>query len=80
MSSRRKAKQQSEEARASEPLVLWWMPVVSLAAPILFAAWTAASADSEAMGSALMALLWPGVALYLGSLAVLWGGWKIELE
>jgi hypothetical protein len=63
-----------------EPLLLWWMPLVALAAPVIFAAWTAASADVDAAGSVLNALVWPGVALYLGAMAVLWAGWKIELE
>ena len=80
MSSGRRAKKAGEEARAAEPLVLWWMPVVSLAAPVVFAAWKAASADSDGLGAGLTALLWPGLALYFGALAVLWGGWKIELE
>jgi hypothetical protein len=60
-------------------LLLWWMPLVALAAPVIFAAWTAASADADAAASALTALAWPGAALYFGALAVLWAGWKIEL-
>jgi hypothetical protein len=63
-----------------EPLILWWMPVVALFAPLVWAAWEAASADSGALSEALGALLWPGVALYFGTIAVLWAGWKIELE
>ncbi len=63
-----------------EPLILWWMPIVALLAPLIWAAWEAASADNDAAGAALSALLWPGAALYLGAVAVLWAGWKIELE
>ena len=63
-----------------EPLILWWMPVVALLAPLLWCAWTASSADGDAIGSALEAALWPGVALYFGAIATLWAGWKIELE
>jgi len=63
-----------------EPLILWWMPVVALLAPIIWAAWKGVSADSGGLSEALAALLWPGVALYAGALAVLWAGWKIELE
>ena len=66
--------------RPEEPLILWWMPVVALAAPLLWAAWQAVSADDGAFGEFARALLWPGVALYLAVLAVLWAGWKIELE
>ncbi|HXH22389.1 MAG TPA: hypothetical protein VNN10_10185 [Dehalococcoidia bacterium] len=69
-----------ESEKQREPLVLWWMPLVALLAPLIWAAWTAASADGDAFGEALEALLWPGAALYLGALAVLWAGWKIELE
>ena len=69
-----------EEPQAKEPLILWWMPFVALLAPLVWAAWVAASADGDASREALSALVWPGAALYLGSVAVLWAGWKIELE
>jgi hypothetical protein len=67
----------SEPVEPAEPLILWWMPLVALAAPLIWAAWKAVS---DGAGDGLLALLWPGVALYLGSVAVLWAGWKIELE
>ena len=76
-SRRRKA---HAAASAKEPLLLWWMPLVAFAAPIVFAAWTGASAKNDVVGAVLFSLLWPGVALYFGALAVLWGGWKIPLE
>jgi hypothetical protein len=66
--------------RPKEPLILWWMPVVAVLAPIVWAAWTAASADGDSVKEALEALIWPGVALYAGAVALLWAGWKIELE
>jgi hypothetical protein len=66
--------------RPKEPLLLWWMPLLALLAPLLFAAWKAAAADSGAAEAFALALAWPGGALYLGTLAVLWAGWKIELE
>jgi hypothetical protein len=69
-----------ETPRPDEPLILWWMPVVALVAPIAWAAWRGASADDGAIGAAALALIWPGVLLYLGTVAVLWGGWKIDLE
>jgi hypothetical protein len=56
------------------------MPVVALVAPVVAAAWFGATADSNAAGEAAVALIWPGLPLYLVTLAVLWGGWKIELE
>ena len=56
------------------------MPIVALLAPAVWAAWKAVSADSDGLAEALSALVWPGVALYFGAVAVLWAGWKIELE
>jgi hypothetical protein len=70
----------SHEAKPKEPLILWWMPVVALLAPLVWAAWKAVSADDGALSEAALALVWPGVALYLGAVAVLWAGWKIDLE
>ncbi|MPZ47737.1 MAG: hypothetical protein GEU75_00195 [Dehalococcoidia bacterium] len=63
-----------------EPLILWWMPVVALLAPLAWAAWIAASTADNALGEAAFALVWPGVLLYAGAVAVLWAGWKIDLE
>ncbi len=63
-----------------EPFILWWMPVVALLAPLAYAAWRAVSADSGALSAAALAFVWPGVLFYVGAIAVLWGGWKIELE
>jgi hypothetical protein len=56
------------------------MPVVSLFAPLIFAAWKVASAETHAVHTGLAALVWPGAAFYLAAVAVLWAGWKIELE
>ena len=68
------------ESKPKEPLILWWMPVVALIGPLVWAAWEGASADSGGLEAALTALAWPGILIYLAVLAVLWGGWKIELE
>jgi hypothetical protein len=70
----------SKDTERREPLLLWWMPVVALLAPFVFAAWQGASAEADGLGEAAFALLWPGVPLYLAAIAVLWAGWKIELE
>ena len=64
--------------RPQEPFILWWMPVVAIVAPIVWAAWIGASENG--LEDALMALAWPGIALYAGAFALLWGAWKIELE
>ena len=79
MAARRRKQRKIAEERG-EPVILWWMPFVALLAPMVYAAWKAASADGDALGAGVWALVWPGIALYLGALAVLWGGWKIELE
>ena len=78
--SNRKRRQQYEAARAGEPLILWWMPVVALLGPAIAFAWTLGTAEGDTLGKALFAILWPGVPVYLITVAVLWGGWKIELE
>jgi hypothetical protein len=80
MPSRRTRHGNGVEAGQREPLLLWWMPLIALLGPVVFAAWTAASANNDALKNASVALLWPGVALYVGVLVVLWAGWKIELE
>ena len=68
------------EAKGKEPLILWWMPLVALTAPVVLAAWKGATASGGALGDAVIGFFWPGVLLYAAALAVLWGGWKIELE
>jgi hypothetical protein len=78
--SSRRRREQHEAARANEPLILWWMPVVALLAPVIAFAWTLGTAESDALGKALFAIVWPGLPLYIVVVAVLWGGWKIELE
>ena len=60
--------------------MLWWMPVVALVAPFGYACWQAATADGGALRHAAIGFLWPGVLIYLGAVAVLWAGWKVELE
>ncbi len=70
----------SSTNQPKEPLILWWMPAVALLAPLIFAAWEAVSADGGALADAAIALIWPGVLLYFGTVAVLWAGWKIDLE
>ena len=63
-----------------EPLLLWWMPVVALTAPLAFAAWEGVNAASSPLREVAWALVWPGLLLYAGAVTLLWAGWKIELE
>jgi hypothetical protein len=70
----------TEESEPKEPLILWWMPLLALLAPALYALWRAVDADADALQAGLEALIWPGGLIYLVAVGVLWGGWKIELE
>ncbi len=67
----------SADTPSKEPLILWWMPVLSVLGPLGYAAWEAVSSG---IGDAVVGFFWPGVLFYLGTMAVLWAGWKIELE
>jgi hypothetical protein len=69
-----------EEVEAREPLLLWWMPVLALVAPLIAAAWLGVSADEDALGEAAFGLVWPGIPAYFAALAVFWLGWKVDLE
>ena len=71
---------QPETPEHKDPLVLWWMPVLSLIAPIVSAAWKGATADSGVAKEALIGLVWPGLPLYFGLLVIFVAAWKIELE
>jgi hypothetical protein len=71
---------EKREPKKCEPLVLWWMPVLALAAPIIAAAWLGVSADEDALEKAAFGLVWPGIPAYFATLAVFWLGWKVELE
>jgi hypothetical protein len=70
----------NETDEEREPLLLWWMPVLALLAPIIAAAWLGASADEDALEKAALGLVWPGIPAYFATLAVFWLGWKVELE
>lgn len=71
---------ESSQRPRRETLILWWMPLLAVLAPAVLAAWEGATADAGGLAEAGRAFVWPGVLLYLGALAVLWGGWKIDLE
>jgi len=58
----------------------WWMPVVALVAPIISGAWQGATADADVFKHVMTGLLWPGLPLYFGLIALFWAAWKIELE
>ena len=66
--------------RVKDPLLLWWMPVVALIAPLIAALWLGATAEDDGLRAAVRGFFWPGAAVYLITFAVLWAGWKIDLE
>jgi hypothetical protein len=71
---------QPQPAEHKDPFVLWWMPVLALIAPIVAAAWKGATADSDVAKEVLIGIVWPGLPLYFGLLAIFVAAWKIELE
>ena len=56
-----------------------WMPVVGLLAPAGYALYRAFSAD-DAVSGFLSAVLWPGIALYVIGVGILWLGWNANLD
>ena len=76
----RRRRTDSPTAEKREPLLLWWMPVLALLAPLISAAWLGVSADDDALSEAALGLLWPGLPAYFATLAVFWLGWKVDLE
>jgi hypothetical protein len=73
-------REENAEPEKREPLLLWWMPVLALIAPVVAAAWLGVSAEADALGEAAFGLIWPGVPAYFATLAVFWLGWKVDLE
>jgi hypothetical protein len=65
-------------------LLLFWSVVLGLAAAAAFSAYRAVSASGEDTGGRLaefaMNLLWPGAVILVGVAAVVWMGWKANLD
>jgi len=78
--SHRRDKTSSSNDRA----LAGWSGLLALAGTAAFAAWRAAAADAEGTGDRLAAfgsnLLWPGVLIFFGLAAMVWMGWKINLD
>ena len=82
MASREQGRSRNERRR---PLLArlglrWWMPAIALLAPIGFGVYRAFAGQDGAGAEFLRALLWPGAALYVVALAIVWAGWTLELE
>ncbi|MEX1255282.1 MAG: hypothetical protein WEE64_13165 [Dehalococcoidia bacterium] len=65
-------------------LLLMWSVVLGLLVAGAFAAYRAVSASTgdtaERLGEFAMNLLWPGVLILGGVAAVVWMGWKANLD
>ena len=65
-------------------LLLFWSVLLGLAAAAAFGAYRAVSASGEDAGGRLaefaLNLLWPGVLISAGVAAVVWLGWKANLD
>ena len=65
-------------------LLLFWSAVLGLAAAAAFSAYRAVSVSGEDVGGRLaefaLNLLWPGVLIFAGVAAVVWLGWKANLD
>ena len=64
--------------------LLLWSVVLGLAVAAAFGAYRAVSASGEDAGGRLaefaLNLLWPGVLIFAGVAAVVWVGWKANLD
>ena len=65
-------------------MLLFWCAVLGLAAAAAFGAFRAVSSSGEDVGGRLaefvMNLLWPGGLIFAGVAAVVWMGWKANLD
>ena len=84
---RRRGELMSERRRflsREDLLLLLSCVVLGLAAAAAFGAYRAVSASGEDVGGRLaefaMNLLWPGVLIFAGVAAVVWLGWKANLD
>lgn len=56
------------------------MPAVALLAPLAFAAFRAFVGDDGALEEFGRGLVWPGAAIYVVTLLIVWGGWSLNLD
>ena len=64
-------------------LALWCL-VLALAGTAAFASWRAVAQEATDLGERLgtfgESLLWPGALIFFGIAAMVWMGWKINLD
>ncbi len=61
-------------------LLLCSAAVLGFAGAAAFAAYRAVSADGDALSAFAENLAWPGALIFLGVAAVVWLGWKANLD
>ncbi|MGB2693752.1 MAG: hypothetical protein WBD55_01040 [Dehalococcoidia bacterium] len=63
-------------------LLTLWATVLGLAAAVAFAAYRAvnASDDASKLAEFVANLAWPGVLIFVGIAAVVWAGWKANID
>ena len=77
---RRRAKPRTATSWLGRIGLAWWMPLLALIAPLGFGVFRAFAGDDGAMTEFGRALWWPGAAIYVVTLVIVWAGWTLELE
>ena len=71
-------------SRSNDRALVAWSSLLAFAGAAAFAAWRAVAVDGEDAGERLATfgsnLLWPGVLIFFGLAAMVWMGWKINLD
>ena len=60
--------------------LLFWCAVLGLVLAAAFAAFRAVSASDERLAEFATNLLWPGALIFVAVAAVVWVGWKANLD
>ena len=61
-------------------MLLFWSVLLGLVLAAAFAAYQAVSASDERVAEFATNLLWPGALIFVGVAAVVWMGWKANLD
>lgn len=56
------------------------MPLAAIIAPVAFGVYRAFAGDDGALAEFGRGVAWPGAAIYIVTLLVLWGGWTLNLD